>query len=70
MTQTKQKLDDLKTTPDCCNGWTTIKYGLDWYYLADNPDLAVMPCINGLRVNHCPCCGAERRMTIWDRTKA
>ena len=44
----------------CCNGFKEIAMLLDWFRL-ENSEILVMPTINGVRVNYCPCCGASVR---------
>ena len=59
------------TTPDCCDVWPLLRPYLRWYQLVDEPGCFVMACIsaNGTawRINHCPSCGAPRRMAVWNK---
>ena len=57
---------NLETSPDCCERWLELRGGLEWFTLEGDDHIRVMPCIYGVRVNHCPACGAERRSAIWN----
>lgn len=54
----------LEETPDCCDAWAGMLHGFRWFLTTGPSPLAVMPNVNGWRVNHCPSCGAERRAVV------
>lgn len=56
----------MKTTKPCCDQWLVVRDVLDWYCLQEYEHIFVMPCLNGYRVNHCPCCGAHVRDFVWN----
>ena len=59
------------TTPDCCEVWPLLRPGLTWFEFADEPGVCAMASLQAggrpWRVNHCPSCGAKRRMAIWNK---
>ena len=54
-------------TPDCCAMWSRIVPHLRWFVTATEPRMWAMPCIDEVRINVCPSCGAERRSVERDR---
>lgn len=63
--------DPYSTTPDCCEVWPKLRDAFSWMAFAETPHVHVMPCIrvghnSRWRVNHCPSCGANRRLVTWN----
>jgi len=59
------------TTPDCCKVWPLLRPGLTWFEFDDEPGCCAMASIpaggTAWRINHCPSCGAPRRMAVWNK---
>lgn len=81
MTSTPDELDSFagesfSSTPPCCPAWPDIRTAIAWFVLERDLSVRVLPHLIAdddrpvhdrmIRLMHCPSCGADRHMAIWN----